>query len=136
MAAISGKAGLLKISTTAGGAGTYTTCLGITSFSVSLDGVLIDVTELPATYMARIQGLKDLKIDAQGTYQSGDTTGQLAIRNSLVNDTGELWCSAFPDGTTGFKSQVKVDSFKVDNSVAGAALVSFSLAGTGTATVT
>lgn len=136
MAAISGKAGLLKISTTVGGAGTYTTCLGISSFDVSIDGEMLDVTELPATYHARIQGLKDLGISASGTYQSGDTTGQLAIRNSLVNDTGELWVQAWPDGTTGVKSQVKVSSFKVDNSVAGSANVSFNLQGTGSATVT
>lgn len=136
MAALSGKAGVLQVSTTAGGAGTYTTCLGIESFSVSLDGQMLDVTELPATYTSAIQGLKNLKISAQGSYQSGDTTGQLAIRSSLVNDTGELWVKAFPDGSTGFKSQVKVMSFKVDNAVAGKATLSLDLQGTGTVTVT
>jgi predicted secreted protein len=135
MPAAAGKAAVLKISTTAGGAGTYTTCLGIENPSIQLDGAMLDVTELPATMIARIQGLKDAKVSAAGSYQPADTTGQLAIRNSWLNDT-ELWYQYFPDGTTGFKQQCKVSRFQVDTPVAGKSTVSIELQGTGAITIT
>lgn len=138
MPATSGKVAVLQISTTVGGAGTYTTCLGIENPQIALDGLLLDVTELPATYVARIQGLKDARITATGTYQPLDTTGQLAIRNAWVNDS-ELWYLFWPLGLSGvasFKQLCKVDKWSVDSNVSGKATVSFDLAGSGTLTVT
>lgn len=131
MAAISSRAAVLKVSVTAGGAGTYTTVVGIKSISSPLSAGVLDVTELPATFIARIVGLKDAKLTASGTYQPADTNGQLAIRSAWLNDS-ELWYQHLPDGSTGIKQQCRVLNFTVSDDVAGAATVSFELEGTGT----
>ena len=132
--AIAGKSAVLKISTTAGGAGVYTTALGVKNASINIDGTSIDVAELPATYHARIQGLKDGKLSCSGFYTSGDTTGQVAIRAALLNDT-ELWYQFLPDGATGFKQQARVSKFNVDAPVDGVVGWSCDLEGTSVITL-
>jgi predicted secreted protein len=134
MPATAGKAAVFKFSPTAGGAGTYSTVAGIKTFSAEIAGQNIDVTELPATYLARIQGLKDGKYSASGFYQPGDTNGQLAIRTSFLADT-ELWLQALPDGTTGFKQQVRCSKYAVSTDVAGPNSWSADFEGTGVITL-
>lgn len=137
MPAIAAKAAVLQVSTTVGGAGTYSTVLGIRAPTITLDGALLDVTELPATFMARIQGLKDAVVEGSGTYQSADTTGQAAIRSSWLNDT-ELWYKFLPSGASdgsGFKQQCRVSKFQVGAPIADSVGVSFTLQGTGVVTL-
>lgn len=128
--ALPGKSSLVKVSTTAGGAGAYTTVADLNSATMSTNGGTIDITEFGDNYMQRIQGIKDGSFQISGFWAPADTNGQVAIRNALVND-GELWAQFLPDGTNGFKQQVRVASFELAAGVDGVVTMSASLEGTG-----
>lgn len=128
--ALPGKNTLVKVSTTAGGAGAYTTVDEIQSVDFNESGASIDVTKFDDDWISRIQGLKDCKWSLKGFWDPADTNGQLAIRNAWLNDT-ELWVQILPNGTTGFKQQVLVSSFNISTGVSGVAEVSIDLEGTG-----
>jgi predicted secreted protein len=127
-----GRTSLVKVSTTSGG--TYTAVDEIRSASMSWKGGTIDISKIGVTYMARILGIKDASYSLQGFYDSADTNGQLAIRSSLVNDSG-LFVQFLPDGSTGFQQEVKVAGFDFDTSFDGAVGISISLEGSGAVTL-
>lgn len=114
--AIAGKNAVVKVSPTAGGAGVYTAVAGIKSINAELSGQNLDITVFTASFVARIQGLKDTKFALAGVYESADTNGQLAIQNAYLNDT-ILWIQMLYNGVNGFKQEVKVAKFAVDASV-------------------
>ena len=130
MAKLAGKNFRVKFSTTAGGAGSYTSAIGISDGTVNISGTTVDVSEFGDTWMERIQALKDASYDLKGFYNMADTTGQLAVRTALINDT-ELWVEMLPDGTTGFKQQVLVSKFTVASPVNGVISCDITLEGTG-----
>ena len=125
--AIAGKNARLKVSTTAGGAGVYTTAVGITEWTLSHAGGLIDVSAMGDTYVARIQGLKDVSLSFSGNYEAADTTGQNAIRTALTSDS-EIWFQALPDGTAGFKFRGSIERYDISASVTDKVGVSGSIA--------
>lgn len=127
MAATAGKKALLKISTNGT---TFTKALNIKSASIEIDGQNLDISQLGDDWMSRIQGMKDAKISASGSYDTADTTGQVAIRSALINDTA-LYAQLLPDGTTGFQMQVKVAKLSVNASTSTEAQVSIDLEQTG-----
>lgn len=133
MAATAGKKALLKIATAAI-TGPYTKALNIKSASIEIDGVSLDVSQLGDDWMTKIQGMKDAKITASGSYDVADTTGQVAIRGSLINDTA-LYAQVLPDGTTGFQCQVKVTKLSVTAATSGEAQVSIDMEQTGGVTL-
>jgi predicted secreted protein len=136
MAIQAGKSTVVKVSPTAGGAGTYTIVASVKSATMSLAGATLDTTAFVtggASLVSRILGLKDASYSLSGFWDSGDTNGQLAIRNSLINDS-VLWIQFMPDGTTGFKQQVIVSKFDISDAVDGMAEVSIELQGTSTIT--
>ena len=118
MAKQAGKNFRAKVCTTSGG--TYATVLGIDSCTMNISGTLVDASEFGDTYMERVQGLKDVSFDFKGKYNSADTTGQNVIMSALLNDTS-LFVQYMPDGTTGFKAQVSISKFSIDDAVNGIA---------------
>lgn len=134
MSALAGKKTRVKVSTTAGGAGAYTTALGIKSASIKLGADMVDVSELGVDWKNKVQGLKDSQISLAGNYEPGDTTGQAALRSAWINDT-EAWVQVLVDGTLGFKVQVKVSNFSFDGDVADKGAVSIDLEGTGVVSI-
>jgi len=96
---------------------------GIKSYELSVSGELLDGTDFSDTsgYHVRIQGLKDLQVSISGNFET--STAQALIRSSArTGATG--WVRILPDGTNGFKCQVKVSDYKVTAEVNG--IVSFS----------
>ncbi len=130
MAKLAGKQFRVKVSTTVGGAGAYTSALGINDGTVNLSGTNVDVSEFGDTWMERIQALKDASYDLKGFYNAADATGQIALQSAFVNDT-EVWVEMLPDGAAGFKQQVKVSKYVVGAPVNGAISVAITLEGTG-----
>lgn len=116
--AIAGKKALVKVSTTAGGAGSYTAVDDTAEVSMSHSGGTIDISKFNQDFMARLYGLKDVSFSISGKWASGDTNGQVAIRGAWLADT-ELWLQYLPNGTTGFKASVVVSSFEIKSSVSG-----------------
>lgn len=138
MPATAGRKARVKISTTAGGAGTYTAMAGIQSFNHEINGNNIDDSEMGVDYMGRIQGLKDGRLTVDFSFKiPSDTTGQQAIRDALLNDT-EIWYQALPDnGVTaglGFKQQCKVAAFRMSAAVNDKVSGTAELEGTGVIT--
>lgn len=134
MAKLAGKQFLVKVSTTAGGAGSYTAALGINDGTVNLSGTNVDVAEFGDTWIERIQALKDASYDLKGFYNSADTTGQQALQSALINDT-EVWIEMLPNGTAGFKQQVKVSKYVVGAPINGAISCDITLEGTGAVSI-
>lgn len=125
-----GKNSLVKVSPTAGGAGAYTTVADIRSASMSNGATTHDITAMAASWISRIIGLLDGTYSLSGYWKPSDTNGQVAIRNAMINDT-TLWIQFLPDGTSGFKQEVKVSKFDINTTVDGLVEVSIELEGTG-----
>jgi predicted secreted protein len=128
MPALAGKGLVIQVATTSGG--TYNTVVGMNDASMSIDGDNQDITAFGDSYIARIQGLKDVSYSLSGYFDATDTTGQIRIRTALLNDS-ELHVKFLPDGTNGFRQQVRVSSFEMSGSVDGIVEVSIELEGTG-----
>lgn len=133
MAATAGKKALLKVATTAI-SGPYTKAANIDSMSFEIDGQTVDVSQLGDDYMSKVQAMKDGKGSGSGNYDMSDTTGQVAMRSSLVNDTA-IYLQCLPDGTTGFQFQAKITKMGLNATTSGKASVSFDYEQTGGVTV-
>lgn len=105
MAATAGKKALLKVATTVNG--TYNTVKNIKSVSIEIDGANLDVSQLGDDWMTKIQGMKDAKITASGSYDLADTTGQVLIVTSQLTDA-VLYAQVLVNGVNGFQCQVKI----------------------------
>lgn len=135
MSATKGRSLRVKVSPTAGGAGSYTTVAGIESATFDRDGTNVDVTTLTDADIVRIQAIKDAKFTLQGNYEGGDTNGQVAIMAAYDADS-TLWVQFLPDGSTGWKKEVKVGKISIVGSTKDKQAISIDLEGTGaTATV-
>lgn len=132
MPGIAGKASRVRVSATVGG--TYNVVAGIRQASIEIDGANLDDSEFGVDWMQRIQGLKDFKVSMSGSYRPGDTTGQVLIQNTLLNDA-DLFVQVLPDGANGFRGQVRVAKFSVEPPVDGIVPVSIELEGTGAITL-
>lgn len=108
----------------------WTRVAGINSVSHSELGNLQEVPEFGDESVRRIQGLRDGSWSLSGTYRPTDTTGQMAIRGALRNDS-TLHVRALWDGTNGAKQPVKVETFDVSAEAAGVVEVSIELSGDG-----
>lgn len=128
--ALAGKSLKVRVSTTAGGAGTYTDVAELNSASMSQSGTNFDVSAFADTFIKRLQGLKDASYQISGFWVPTDTNGQVALRNAWLNDT-TLWVQFLPNGTAGFKQEVKVSQIDFNASVDGAVEFSATLEGTG-----
>lgn len=131
MASVAGKNSRVKVCTTSGGS--YAAVAGVKSFSHSIDGTNVDDSEMGVAYVQRIQGLKDGKLSISGALRTDDTNGQIVIRTALLSDS-DLFVQALPDGTTGFKQQMRCSKFAVDASVEDKVNLSIELEGTGAIT--
>lgn len=128
MAVLAGKNVVVAVSTNDS---TYNTVAEINDMSMSFEGDNIDTTVFGNAFISRIQGLKDGSYSLSGFYDPTDTNGQTVIRTAWLNDTA-LYARIYPNGTAGFKQQVRVASFEVSAGVDGAVEVSIDLEGTGT----
>lgn len=101
---------LIKVSTTAGGAGTYTAVKGITSFDDSGD---TDITEEDVFGEADpvVGAKKNARTwDGEGIRDMADTTGQEAIR--LAHDSGAtIYVQDLHDGVEGTRYPVIVTAW-------------------------
>lgn len=102
--------------------------------SMSLGGDNLDVSTFGTDFIKRLQGLKDGSYSLGGFYNPTDTNGQVAIRNTWMNDT-PLFVRYLPDGSTGFMQEVKVSGFEVSAAVDGVVEVSIDLEGNGEITM-
>lgn len=128
--AIAGTGMLVKASTTAGGAGSYTTIAEIKTGSMNTSAGSIDVSAFGSIWASALQGLKAVAYSLQGFYKSSDSTGQAAIRAALVADS-EIWFQFLPNGTTGFKQQVAISRYDISATVDGAVEIAIEAAGVG-----
>lgn len=131
MASVAGKSSAIKVSTTTGGS--YSAVAGVKSFNHSIDGTNIDDSEMGVAWVQRIQGLKDGKISIQGARRTDDTNGQAVILSSFLNDT-DLFVQMLPNGSAGYKQQMRCSKFAIDASVEDKVNVSIELEGTGAIT--
>lgn len=128
--ASSAKNMLIKVSTD----GTvFSTVNDLNEASMSMEGDNQDISTIGAAYIKRIQGLKDASYELSGFYSTLTADNQIKIRDAWLNDTA-LHVQFLPDGTTGFKQEVKVASFEVSGAADGVVEVSIELEGTGTIT--
>lgn len=128
--ALAGKSLRIKVSTNGT---TFNLVAELNDATMSLSGDNLDITTFGQDYINRIQGLKDCTYSLSGFYKSDDTNGQVVIRDALINDTA-LYVQFLPDGTTGFKQEVKVSSFELSGTVDGTNDLSIDLDGTGAIT--
>jgi predicted secreted protein len=127
----------LKVSTTAGGAGTYTEVAEFNEAEITIGADSIDASVFGTSAWAQtIQGRKDVNITASGFLVPGDTNGQVAIRSAQLNDT-ELWAQWLWDGTSGWKAQYRVRTFSCRAGAGSTDVVTCNIAleGTGAATI-
>lgn len=127
--ALAGKATKFQVSVVAGGAGTYYDVDDMNSCNMSMDGNNLDVTKFTAAFIKRIQGLKDCGYQASGFRAPADTNGQNAIISAWLNDS-ELWVKILPDGTSGWKQQVRVSNVNISSDVEATVDCSFDFEGT------
>ena len=125
--AIAGKTLAVKVGTAT--AGPYTRVAELKEASLSQSGNNQDISTFDATWIRRMQGLKDGTYSLSGFYSPTDTAGQVAIRNAWLNDT-TLFVQFLPNGTAGFQQEVRVSSYEVSASAEGAQEVSIELEGT------
>lgn len=130
MAVLAGKSVVVAASTNDS---TYNTVGSMNDVTMSFSGDNQDTTVFGDAFIERIQGLKDVSWSLGGFYDPTDTNGQVAIRSAWLNDTA-IYIRVFPNGTAGFKQQVRVSSFEVSAGVDGTVEVSIELEGTGTVT--
>lgn len=124
--ALTGRNMRVKVGTVTGGP--FTVVADLNDVSMSMEGDNQDVSAFGSDYVKRLQGLKDASYSLSGYYNPTDTNGQAAIRSAYLNDT-PLFVQFLPDGTTGFKQEVKVASFEVSAGVDGQVEVSIELEG-------
>lgn len=111
----------------------FNTVAEINDGTATIEGDNQDITVFGSSFVKRIQGLKDASYSLSGFRDAGDTTGQEAILDALLNDTA-LHVKFLGDGTNGFQQEVKVASFEESSSADGSVEVSIELEGTGTIT--
>lgn len=128
MAGIAGKSFLLQHHTTSGGAASTIADLNQGTFVIN--GEVLDISAFAATWTTAIQGLKSFSFSASGFWNASDTNGQVALRTAMINDT-ESWLSFLPNGSAGFKGEIKCSSFEIGAEVNGVVSVSISATGTG-----
>ncbi|WP_134705092.1 phage tail tube protein [Ammoniphilus sp. YIM 78166] len=121
-----GKSLRVKVGTATGGP--FNDVQDLNDASMSIDGDNQDISTFNSDYVKRLQGLKDANYSLSGFYKPDDTNGQAIIRAALINDT-PLFVQFLPDGTTGFKQEVKVASFEVSGAADGVIEVSIDLEG-------
>lgn len=131
MSGIAGRSTLVKVATTL--AGTYNTVAGLKSANHSIDAASIDDNEFGVVWVQKIQGLKDGKLELSGQLRPSDTTGQIVIRTSMLNDT-DLFVKVLFDGTNGWVQQMRCSKFAADAALDGIVGLSISLEGTGAIT--
>lgn len=125
---LKGKSFAIKVSTTTGG--TYNAVANMNSASMNRSGENLDITTFTQSYINRLQGLKDCSYSVSGFHDAGDTNGQTVIETAFENDS-DLFVQFLPNGTAGWKQQVRVASIDIDVDVAGVVSKSYSLEGTG-----
>jgi len=124
---LDGKDVVIKVST----GGTLTAVDELNSFTMSNSGGPIDVTHFGDDWRQRIYGIGDVTYSVGGFWDPDDTNGQVKIKDSLINNT-DLYITVLPDGSTGFKQLVRVNSFDIGASVDGAVTFSAELVGAST----
>ena len=105
---------------------------------LSINGATIDVTKFGDDDIERIMGLRDANWSLSGRYDPTDTTGQVVLRDSLLNDTPVYLQFEFAPGASagskGFHQQVIVTKFDIKAAVAGTVDVSITADSTGAIT--
>jgi hypothetical protein len=105
---------------------------------LSINGATIDVTKFGDNDIERILGLRDANWSLSGRYDPTDTTGQVVLRSSLLNDTPVYLQFEFdPSGTSGnkgFHQQVIVTKFDMKATAAGTVDLSLTADSTGAIT--
>lgn len=113
---------------------TYSLVADINDSGLTLNGENLDITAFGDEWKKRLQGLKDGKWDISGFHNPGDTNGQKAIQNALINDT-DLYMKILFDGTNGFKQKVLVSEFSPKAGVDKDVAISISAEGDGAVTI-
>lgn len=123
---------LIKVSTTAGGAGAYTAIGGVTDSSFTMGGEVLDDTAFESGhsgFISRFLGLHDCSLSITADYNAADAQ-QTAIYNAWLNRS-EIWFQYLPNGVTGFKFRGVVESFELSGDVSGKEQLTISIQGDG-----
>lgn len=114
--------------------GTYNEVLQINDVSHPMSASNEDVSTFGTTFVERLQTIKDSTFSLSGFLDNTDTTGQIVIRDAMLNDT-DLFFKVLYDGVSaskyGYAQQVVVSSFEISSAVDGVLEVSIELEGTG-----
>lgn len=132
-----GHKALLKASTTAGGAGSYSNVAKVTNMSFKRDRKNLDITAAQENDETNLQGLRGATFDVECVDKTGsDTNGQDAILGYYASNTDadELWLQYLRNGTAGFKFQVRILNVEESQAVDGVAMLKFSFKITGAVT--
>lgn len=124
--AYAGKDLVISVATTTGG--TYNVVAGMKDASMNISGDNQDITTFGEDYIVRLQGLKDVSYSLSGFLDLTDTNGQVRLQNALLNDSA-LFVKFLPDGTNGWKQEVKVSSFEMNGTADGMVELSIELEG-------
>jgi predicted secreted protein len=128
MAKLAGKNFKIKVGTSSGGS--FNAMLGMDDGTMNLSATNVDTSEFGDSFMERLQALKDASYDFKGHYNAADATGQAVVQSAFLNDTA-LWGQFLPDGTTGFKQEMKVSKFSIGVPVNGVCSLDLTIEGTG-----
>lgn len=132
MASIAGRKCKVYVSTDGGT--NYDQILGIESFGGGQSAAPIDDSEFGIEWMQKITGILDNKISMEGGFRPADSTGQIAIRDAMV-DGDSIWFKVLFDGTTyGWKQEMICSNFAQPTDVKDRAKVQIDLEGTGAVT--
>jgi predicted secreted protein len=122
MGELAGKLNVIKIATTAEGAGTAINGVDSSTFNRLCD--ILEITAFGDEYKARMAGLKDTNLSLSGNYDPADTNGQMAL------EPGDyVWVQVLPNGTTGKKVKMIVENFEHGAAIADKQTFSSSLQG-------
>ena len=122
MGELAGKLNIIKIATTAEGAGTKINGVDNSTFNRLCD--ILEITQFGDSYKNRMAGLKDTSISISGNFDPADTNGQLVL------EPGDfVWVQVLPNGSTGKKVKMIVENFEHGASVNDKQTFSSSLQG-------
>lgn len=107
---------------------------GLNEGSITVNGESIDVTTFASGgWIQRLQGLKSAEISLSGFFESGDTNGQVKLRQDYMSGTATTM-SALLDGTVGWTGSFLVTSLEYGAAVDGEVSFSASLESSGALT--
>lgn len=108
----------------------YNDVADLNSVTDSATGNTIEVTAFGDDWKKYIAGLNEFTMELDGYWNSGDTNGQIVLRDAWKNRTA-VYVQILYDGVNGVKGQCYVNKTERKATPSGTVDVTYSLTGTG-----